>query len=149
MHLNSKLSLLACAVLLTMSGCSSSGDVGYVSGVVTLNGKPLENATITFYPKDARGSIGRTDASGKYDLLYVRNQKGAVIGDHRVTVSTKVVVEVDRGNQGYDGVGESKQRVTQQGRPESMPPKYLDPQKTELTATVQAGSNKIDFDLSL
>ena len=142
-------SLLLAFLTLLSTGCGSSGDVGYVSGKVKLNGEPLANATITFYPSGARGSFGRTDEKGYYYLQHLKNQDGAVIGEHRVTVSTLVIAEVNRGNNGYDGEGATQQSVTLAGRPESMPPKYLDPKKTELTATVTPGSNEIDFELSL
>lgn len=141
--------LIIVLVSLTTVGCGSSGDVGYVYGVVTLNGEPLPHATVSFYPTGARASVGRTDENGKYVLHYVKNEDGAVIGEHRVTVSTRVAAEVDRGDRGYDGEGARKQSVLTQGRSESMPAKYLNPEKTELSAIVKSGSNKIDFDLSL
>jgi hypothetical protein len=66
-----------------------------VSGRVTLNGYPLPNAAVMFQPIAGRddihpgpGSVGTTDANGRYTLLVVgKNWRGAVVGKHRVRIS--------------------------------------------------------------
>jgi hypothetical protein len=61
---------------------------------VTLDGRPLQNADITFQPDDAkRPSIAHTDADGRYNLAYKRGQEGALVGNHTVliTVSREIV----------------------------------------------------------
>lgn len=84
---------LACAVATV--GCHS--EVVPVSGRVTLNGKPLAGAVVTFQPrgnsKEPRpagtGSIGHTDEQGRFSLRMVEpNKPGAVVGDHTVTIAT-------------------------------------------------------------
>ncbi len=81
---------ITCAALL---GCHS--DVVPVSGRVTLNGKPLANAVVTFQPLGntqaprpaGTGSTGVTDEQGRFSLRMVQpNQRGAVVGDHTVTI---------------------------------------------------------------
>jgi hypothetical protein len=76
-------------------GCHS--DIAPVSGRVTLNGKPLAGAVVTFQPrgnsKEPRpagtGSIGHTDEQGRFSLRMVEpNKPGAVVGDHTVTIAT-------------------------------------------------------------
>ena len=59
------------AVALAAVGCG--GGTANVSGVVTLDGKPVEGATVTFTPdsKDGGGvgaSYGKTDAQGRFSL---------------------------------------------------------------------------------
>jgi hypothetical protein len=62
----------------------------------------LANATVRFAPKDpiygegqngkrlaASVSIGITDESGKYTLLYVKDVNGAYVGQHRVEIEAK------------------------------------------------------------
>ena len=85
---------------------------------------------------------------GRYELTYLRNEKGAVIGEHIVTISTRFPDEVDyRG----DVVGESgdggRDAIVVKGRAESLPRKYTDRWKSELRATVTSGSNDFPFDL--
>ena len=79
-------------LLLCFCGCpSSGGNIGWVEGVVTLDGEPVEGATVRFYPAGGeRGSSGKTDGNGYYELRQTRSQQGAIIGEHKVTLSTKV-----------------------------------------------------------
>ncbi len=84
-------SCAACAAALV--GCH--GDVVPVSGRVTLNGKPLSGAVVTFQPLGnsqaprpaGTGSIGHTDAQGRFSLRMVEpSRPGAIVGDHTVTI---------------------------------------------------------------
>jgi hypothetical protein len=90
-------SLAALLLVIVLVGCGS-GDLVPVSGTITLDGKPLANASVTFQPvglgsKEAgAGSYGKTDANGRYSLRVIstKEQKGAVVGKHRVAVSMGV-----------------------------------------------------------
>jgi hypothetical protein len=70
------------------TGCGGSDhpELGYVTGTVTVGGRPLENAVVTFTPSDGRPSKGTTDSSGRFALSYTQNAEGAMIGTHRVRV---------------------------------------------------------------
>jgi hypothetical protein len=69
-----------------------------VSGTVTLDGKPLENAIVQFQPitegpkrdRNLATSFGITDKDGKYSLVYLvideQRITGAVIGMHRIVI---------------------------------------------------------------
>lgn len=125
-------------------GCGDSGpSVGKVTGVVTLDGEPIDKATVSFHPTQGRGSIGLTDADGKYELRFTRNKFGALLGEHKVTISTHVFAEENR-NVEYD----DESRDTGKGREESMPPRYLDLDETVLKAVVEKGSNVCNFELT-
>jgi hypothetical protein len=83
--------------LLFVLGCGSSGKLAPVSGVVTLNGKPLANALVSFQPIAGQGtspgvgSYGTTDAAGKYSLRTAdTDAPGAVVGNHLVVINLKV-----------------------------------------------------------
>jgi hypothetical protein len=82
---------LGCALLLfaPLVGCGESGpELAPVSGRVTLDGRPLENADVTFQPEGAeRPSMGRTDKDGRYQLAYKRGVMGARVAWHNVNVS--------------------------------------------------------------
>lgn len=83
-------SWLGCfGVVLASVGCGS--DHAPVSGVVTFNGKPVPNATVTFKPRDGdKFSFGVTDANGAYALKVAGTaegmQRGAKIGEHDVKI---------------------------------------------------------------
>ena len=78
-----------CFVCLVVIGCGPGGpELGTVTGKVTLDGKPVTNGLVTFAPVAKGGaSIGKTDANGQYELLFV-DRKGALLGQHKVTVTT-------------------------------------------------------------
>ena len=78
-------------------GCDRSPDgVVPVSGRITLNGRPLANATITFQPvvvgpslPTVAGSVGYTDADGNFTMrLTDPDAPGAAVGKHVVTITT-------------------------------------------------------------
>jgi hypothetical protein len=86
---------LASGVLaVILAGCGSHPTVP-VSGRVTLDGKPLPDATVMFVPladaatKDPLpSSVGVTDADGRYSLVLNSDgkTKGAVAGKHKVII---------------------------------------------------------------
>jgi hypothetical protein len=114
-------------------GCGSPENVGQVSGKVTLDGHPLAGARVRFTPK-ATGSPSSaiTDASGNYSLVYTRDINGAEIGEHTVSISTY-------------SKGDADAEPPKPSVPEKVPAKYNT--KRELTRTVKAGSNTINFEL--
>ncbi|MBA4065906.1 MAG: hypothetical protein C0501_19740 [Isosphaera sp.] len=79
------------AAALCLAGCGGGPEP--VSGVVTLDGTPVEGAAVTFAPEagdggGVGGSYGRTGPDGRYTLkTVVGDRPGAARGKHRVTVS--------------------------------------------------------------
>ncbi|MEQ8634245.1 hypothetical protein [Gimesia maris] len=130
--------LLVCGMFLS-DGCSSGPDdvpeTGTVTGTVTLDGAPLEEALVQFQPESGRISSGTTDAEGKYELDYTGTLKGAKIGTHKVSITTFKAPEENL---------ETKEAQKQLPK-EKVPAKYN--KDTTLTAEVNAGENTIDFDL--
>lgn len=123
------LSLLAllCCVL---AGCGD-GKTGRVSGVVTMDGQPLPNATVTFEPDGGgRLSSAVTESDGSYSLIYTDEINGAEIGEHRVYISTQRSGDEDQGIE---------------SSPETVPAIYNT--NTELLRTVERGSNTFNFEL--
>jgi hypothetical protein len=84
----------AAVLTLVLAGCSDRPyELAPVSGKVTLNGKPLPDAVVSFEPdgtvKDpGPGSSGETDTEGRFILATVDGQRGAVVGRHKVMLST-------------------------------------------------------------
>lgn len=68
------LGLAVVIVCLVVGGCSGSL-TGKLSGVVTLDGKPVSDAQVQFVTKDSdkpseiRMASGKTDADGKFEIL--------------------------------------------------------------------------------
>src|SRR5207244_3326530 len=75
-----------------LAGCGGSTKVVEAEGVVTQNGKPLENVQVEFLPDPNQGttglrSTGVTDAQGRFKLTYQDNRSGVVPGKHRVLIT--------------------------------------------------------------
>lgn len=88
--------MLPCLLIIALLGCDSGGkkiplpDTVPVSGVVTLDGKPLETAVVTFSPTGTTKGVdclGLTDEEGKYKLKQIRGKDGAPQGTYRVFIS--------------------------------------------------------------
>jgi hypothetical protein len=75
------------AVMVCLAGCAPDGpEVVEISGVATRGGNPVPNIELTFHPDFGRPSWGVTDEQGRFELHYTRQQDGAVVGRHKVTI---------------------------------------------------------------
>ncbi|WDI41043.1 carboxypeptidase regulatory-like domain-containing protein [Bremerella sp. P1] len=119
------LSLLGMLAVVLVLGCQQNGNLGDVSGVVSLDGTPLADVVVSFTPKTGgRASIGQTDAEGKYRLIFSTTELGAQLGEHRVEI---LPADDEAPNM----------RV--------IPKKYQI--NSPLSAHVESGVNQIDFEL--
>src|SRR5438445_6013116 len=78
------------ALLSSSPGCSGGvGNTVKTGGSVTLEGKPVGGATVTFHPEkkeQGRVAAGLTDEDGVFQLQTFVPADGALPGDYRVTV---------------------------------------------------------------
>lgn len=96
---------MAAAVALSLAGCGGEKFVIVpVSGVVTVDGKPVEGVHLTFQPfredgadSAGYGAYGETDAQGRFTLtsltLEGREMPGAVVGKHRIEMTAATQVD--------------------------------------------------------
>ncbi|MCI0462253.1 MAG: carboxypeptidase-like regulatory domain-containing protein [Gemmataceae bacterium] len=149
------LATLAVALLLLASGCGGKKPVK-VSGVVTLDGKPLPNATVSFNPAEAGGQSanGRTDSSGAYQLTTYNTGDGALPGDYKVTVTVDVELAdsfpKDESGQmaprdKYRRFAEMEKKTTKPAKT-AVPAVYADASKTPLKQRVPA-DGKVNLEL--
>jgi hypothetical protein len=78
--------VLSVALVLPQCGCSGQYKTVPVEGIVTLDGKPVEGATVSFCPAEGRPASGLTDADGVFQLTTFKEDDGALPGDYRVVV---------------------------------------------------------------
>lgn len=82
--------MLSAALCALVVGCGPGGPgvppLVKVSGTITMDGKPLADAMVNFTPDTGRPSAGKTDAQGKYSLMYNEKTEGAVVGKHKVQI---------------------------------------------------------------
>ena len=116
-------------VLLLTFVCGCGGDqIKPVSGIITLDDKPLAGVQVIFAPVEGgrRNSVGKTDETGAYSLIYTIRDDGAITGEYKVLIS--------------------KRKMTKDGEVETLPAKYNRDStfRAEVTAS---GDNKFDYHL--
>jgi hypothetical protein len=121
------------------AGCGPGGPpLAYVEGTVTVDGKPVPNALMTFIPTGGTTSYGKTDKDGRYMLMFTDRKRGAMIGAHKVEIEVRRYSKDEIVEMQAAGEDVSDTFV-------EIPKKYR--ADGALTAEVKKGSNKIDFKL--
>jgi hypothetical protein len=130
--------------LLGAAGCGGQ-KYAPVSGRVTLNGKPLANATVEFQPATppgtayapAPGSSGKTNANGEYRLLVATGETGAWVGTHRVMINA-YAHDVSEGDERPRGGPKQKNVI---------PVDWRSPDSKQTFEVPPGGTDKADFDI--
>ena len=119
--------------LVASSGCGGPErpPLARVTGSVTIDGKPLADATVRFTPEEGRPSTGVTDSNGKFELVYTADSKGAMLGKHTIRIEPQTT---------DDDLSEEED----QARRAQFPAKAQD---GTLSFEVKAGSNEVEIEL--
>lgn len=138
-------------MLTGLVGCGSGGDewtakrpkVYAASGVVMLDGKPLEGAVVQYMSQSHDlAAAGTTDAAGKYSLTTFEANDGAVEGPHKVVVK-KTAYEEKKTK--YDSPEERSVALMPK---ELLPARYANSTTTPLEVTVTAdGPNEATLEV--
>lgn len=124
-------------LLVIVSGCGSGKPawerVHPVSGTLKFGGQPIEGAMLVFYPKSASvpesvRPIGKTDASGNFDIGTYSVDDGIPEGDFDVTVTWNPLVDV--------GAGPSP-------GPNRLPVRYSNRQTSQLVVHISADESEL------
>ena len=139
------LNFFAFTLFVSLIGCGGpSIDTAPVSGIVTLDGKPVADAGIYFQPADGGpAAYGSTDAEGHYSLTTVRTP-GALKGSHKVIISKIEVLGIASEEDGLSGLVEPGGLIEKY----HIPPVYGTFQTSKLTAEVPAENDEVDFALT-
>ena len=141
-------------LLLFLPGCGPKGPkVHRVEGIVTLDGKPIEGANVSFVPKqavtnpdDLSGPLlagGATNADGKYTLSTTRGSAiggGTTIGEYQVSIVKKSI------SNPLSGPLAPGQRYIPQYEYE-VPRVFEDSTKSNISVEVVKGKNVFNFAL--
>ena len=149
--------------LLSLCGCQGEPQLAteYVEGVVTLDGTPVEGATIAFQPvKEGEGiaATGFTDANGVYKLTAVNGKDGAqpaveggtLPGEYYVSV-TKTQAETPLSQEEAEAAGKKYVAPSTTQGPKLtyiIPKKYQQGHRSGLKVTVSEGKNDIPLELT-
>lgn len=88
--------LFVLVIIATLFGCSSNEhpELRPVSGTVTYNGEPLDDAIVAFYNENSsRLASGHTDSEGRFFLTSYEQNDGAIPGDHTVMVTKAEMID--------------------------------------------------------
>ncbi len=139
---------MVAVVALVAAGCGRKSNMPPlmpVEGLVTLDGKPLAEASVHFHPVGdtrGRGAAANTDAEGRYSLIAPDGSKGAPMGEYKVVIG-KLVMPDGSLFSGADGLAPMDSPAR-----EAVPERYSDYERSVLTAKVPEGGESIDFPLS-
>ncbi|MDR2346095.1 MAG: carboxypeptidase-like regulatory domain-containing protein [Planctomycetaceae bacterium] len=148
-------------IILTSLGCSKNTISGLVpcEGIVTLNGQPLENASIIFAPaaSNGRSAGGMTNENGYYNLR-TNTSVGVLPGDYKVTViksipetekDVKLIDEMRTAAEKNNGtIPDSYNDVVITYK--SLTGKYNNSQTSDLSVTItKQGNKQQNFDLKV
>jgi len=135
--------LTLCAIIL-LCGCGADSRIAPVSGVVTLNGKPVADVAVSFQPiatdtNNAPGpaAYGVTGPDGRYTARILGEQaKGASVGKNQVRFSPHAAVT----DTSDEGLKQAKPKV-------KVPARYWMDSKIEFDVPA-GGTNSADFQLT-
>ncbi len=126
-------------------GGETANPLASASGVVTLDGKPIEGVSILLIPKEGtssgRISYGLTDAEGRFELRVSPDQSGAIIGSHWVQLE-----KLTQQDGSPIPPGSSPEEVAAMNQ---LPQAYSDAGSTPISAEIpESGTSNLAFDLS-
>jgi hypothetical protein len=126
------------AVLMAGSGCGGSGKPVKTDGLVTLDGKPVAGATVTFHPaaEGGRMATGLTDADGVFQLQTFAEADGALAGDYKVTVIKTEALEASPSASGPEKMMKTMFNRSAQKKTSALPKQYADVSRTPLRVHV-------------
>jgi outer membrane protein assembly factor BamB len=132
------------------AGCGASPPpVVPAGGRITINGKPLAKALVTFVPQTEFGpeymSYGITDDDGKYSLTCANGTVGASACENKVLVAEPSPEGEMRGQSARAQDLLAKYMASLKNRP--IPADYGTLARSPLVATVTAENSQYDFDL--
>lgn len=153
-----RVSRLVIAIGFICSGCLAGCGGGSqrpptypVEGTVTIGGKPLADATITFRPDSwdngQRPANGQTDADGRYQLTTFSRGDGAMEGSYRITITQFEAVASEDTVADVDDESYTPPEGPLPTAKNRLPKNLADPEQSGLTARVEADAsgNTIDF----
>lgn len=123
-------------MIISTAGCQQSPLEAEVSGLVTLDGMPLQSGSVIFapYAGGSNNAFGAVDSSGEYFLKSNRTP-GLAPGKYKVTVAAYEHVEITPGERSMI----EPKLIT--------PQKYSDINSSGLEYEVLVGKNSIDIQL--
>jgi hypothetical protein len=126
------------------AGCAGEPALVPVTGSVKVDGQLAEGVQVSFWPADAAGkasrnrfAVGMTGRDGRFEVRTF-SEKGLEPGEYKVTFTRSV--------DGGKVITDRKKKATHSRQ--TLPERYADQDKTDVTARVTKDSHDFVFDLS-
>ena len=151
--MNRKLYGLGLLIPVVLIGCRPAGpEMGKVRGTVTLGGAAITEGTVQFWPTHGRPARGSIANDGSYELTTSKPNDGAYVGEHRVTIKATKLSQPDPEIDSTQAeIEHFRDKGTKRIRASRVvwviPRKYAELDTSPLSATVESGTNEIDFDI--
>lgn len=132
-------------------GCGPDSGMAPVRGKVTIEGEPLAEAAVGFTSlENNQTAIGKTGPDGSYTLTTRKPGDGALVGEHKVSITAVTLVESPKAKAMKEKHGSLAAEMPLPPPKEEWlaPKKYSDPDTSGLSFTVERGKNEANFDLS-
>lgn len=151
---------LLIGVLALMAGCTSASSnpkTFPVDGMVSLDDKPVDGATVVLVPiskDDGEAASGVSDASGKFSLTTYAAGDGVRPGNYRIRVTKFDKVLIDDSKRVKNMTPEEEMKAYDPDAKPPAPPKNLLPKKyeTEMTSgfshQIKDSPTKLELKLS-
>ncbi|QDT69261.1 hypothetical protein MalM25_21950 [Planctomycetes bacterium MalM25] len=143
---------LICVCSLLLAGCGGDATMAPVEGVITFDGAPLADASVTFVlAEGGRPATGHTDSEGRYKLKTFEPGDGVKVGLNQVGIIAiaapkQASAEVDSDAAALGGFGKRQKPAKQRWL---IPPSYGKPGTSGLEFEVKPHTtNQADFELT-
>lgn len=138
------MTIASLALLAPLAGCGGSSAIP-VQGTVTLDGKPIAEAVVTFAPQaEGEPASGVTDADGKFTLKRREANDGVPVGAYAVTVVGVRTTGLKATSDGLSDIaapGQVKEEWF-------VPQKYAIRESSGLQAEVKPGMSPVELKLT-
>ena len=147
------LPVLGSPLLFILIGCGDSGQLerAYVTGKVTLDGKPVEAGRLLFRPAKGRAGRGKIENGLIVSTCTYELDDGVLLGMHQIGVQPIADVAPVLFDRMEDPTQPNKPmpKPPQAKRTKSVPipHKYRDPSTSGLTAEIKSGENELLLEL--
>jgi hypothetical protein len=134
--------------VLVCAGCGSQR-TSSVEGVVTLDGKPVADASVQFVAQGkGRDATGQTDASGNFTMSTFQPRDGMVPGTYKVVISPPMgTVDPGQYASADDAMSAAAKAPPKKDAASGFPQKYTRADQTPLTQEVPT-KGRLKFELT-
>lgn len=133
-----------------MVGCGRADGLVPVSGRVTMNSAPLQDAVVRFFPQPGvkgNGGGASTDMTGSFTLISPQGKRGIFPGDYSITVSCrKPSAKAEQQIKEVRALGIAPV-IIDRDMTELLPKAYVKPESSPLRVTVGAKGSHVPIEI--